>query len=33
MTLLTILQSLFLAGLVACVAWLTYLGWKTRDDA
>jgi hypothetical protein len=27
------LQMLFLAALVACVAWLAYLGWITRGDA
>ena len=27
------MQVLFLVGLVACVAWLGYLGWITRHDA
>jgi uncharacterized membrane protein len=27
------LQVLFLVSLVACVAWLAYLGWITRHDA
>ena len=30
---LAVLQMLFLASLVACVGWLAYLGWITRNDA
>lgn len=26
------LQSIFIVALPACVAWLIYLGWMTRDE-
>jgi hypothetical protein len=28
----TVLQTIFLASLAACVAWLSYLAWVTRDN-
>jgi hypothetical protein len=33
MTMLSGLGTLFLITLVACVVWLGYLTWATRDDA